>query len=116
LRIPFDIALGRERVVFLFLLFLLCLRGTTAFVLIRLSLPIAVKHCGSDATCRKDQTAAIYELAAKEIVIAKTLRNPTTYTSAVQKNDIVNACIVMWRASEDFVATVQCINDATPTQ
>jgi hypothetical protein len=81
----------------------------------RQSLPIVTRHCGSDATCRKDQTAAIHELAAKETAIAKALRNPTTYTSAVLENDTINACIVMWRASEDFAATMQCINDAAPT-
>jgi hypothetical protein len=83
--------------------------------LMRQSLPIAVRHCGSDATCRKEQPAAIHELASKETTIAKAIRNPTTYTSAVLENDTVNACIVMWRASEDFAATMQCINDATPT-
>jgi hypothetical protein len=83
--------------------------------LVRLSLPIAVRHCGSDATCRKDQTAAIHELASKETTIAKAIRNPTTYTSAVLENDTVNACKVLWRASEDFAAIMRCINDAAPT-
>jgi hypothetical protein len=67
------------------------------------------------ATCRKEQTAAIHELASKETTIAKAIRNPTTYTSAVLEHDTVNACIVMWRASEDFAATMQWINDAAPT-
>jgi hypothetical protein len=80
--------------------------------LTRQSLPIATRHCGSDAACRKEQTAAIHELAAKETAIAKALRNPTTYAAAVRDNDTVNACIVMWSASEDFAAAVQCINDA----
>jgi hypothetical protein len=55
------------------------------------------------------------ELASKEAAVAKALRNPTTYTSAVVENDTINACLVMWRASEDYAATMQCINDATPT-
>ena len=80
--------------------------------LVRQSLPIVIRHCSSDAACRKDQTAAIHELAAKETAIAKALRNPTTYTTAVQQNDIVNACKVMWAASEDFAETVKCINDS----
>ena len=37
-----------------------------------------------------------------------------TYLTAVEINDTINACKVMWAASEDFVATVQCINDAAP--
>jgi hypothetical protein len=81
----------------------------------RQSLPIVTRHCGSDASCRKDQTAAVHELAGKEIAIAKALRNPTTYTVAVQDNDTLNACVLMWSASEDFAATMQCINDAAPT-
>lgn len=82
--------------------------------LMRQSLPIAVRHCGSDAACRKEQTSAIHELAAKETAIAKALRNPTTYTTAVMDNDVVNSCIVMWSKSEDFAETMKCINDATP--
>jgi hypothetical protein len=65
--------------------------------------------------CRAEQTKAIHEMADKERAIAKALRNPTTYTSAMLANDTVNACIVMWNASEDFAATMQCINDAAPT-
>jgi hypothetical protein len=57
----------------------------------------------------------MYSIAAREIANAKALRNPTTYSSAVLDNDTVNACIVMWSASEDFAATMQCINDAAPT-
>jgi hypothetical protein len=57
----------------------------------------------------------MHELANKEITIAKALRNSTTYTSAVLENDTVNACKVLWRASEDFAATMRCINDAAPT-
>jgi hypothetical protein len=83
--------------------------------LARQSLPIIVRHCGSDASCRKQQTAAMQELASKEAAVAKALRNPTTYSSAVVENDTINACKVMWRESEDFAATMQCINDATPT-
>jgi hypothetical protein len=83
--------------------------------LARQSLPIIVRHCGSDAACRKQQTAAMQELASKEAAVAKALRNPMTYTSAVVENDTINACLVMWRAIEDFAATMQCINDATPT-
>ena len=55
------------------------------------------------------------ELASKEAAVAKALRNPTTYTSAVVENDTINACLVMWRASEDYAATMQCINDAAQT-
>ena len=52
--------------------------------LARQSLPIIVRHCGSDASCRKQQTTAMQELASKEEAVAKALRNPTTYTSAVK--------------------------------
>jgi hypothetical protein len=55
------------------------------------------------------------ELATKETKVAKALRNPTTYTSTVLENESINACKVMWHASEDFAATMQCINDAAPT-
>jgi hypothetical protein len=82
----------------------------------RLSLPIIVQHCGSDAVCRAEQTKALHELADKERAIANALRNPTTYTTAVEENDTLNACKVMWAASEDFVAVVQCANDATGSQ
>jgi hypothetical protein len=82
--------------------------------LTRQSLPIITRHCGKDATCRQQQTAAMQELAGKEIAIAKALRDPTSYGDAIRENDTVNACEVMWRASEDFVGLVQCINDATP--
>lgn len=78
---------------------------------VRQSLPIIVRHCGSDDVCRKEQTAAMYELANKERTIAKELRNPTLYTAAVQDNDTVNACKVMWTASEDFAAVMKCINE-----
>jgi len=54
-------------------------------------------------------------LANKEIAVAKAIRNPTTYTIAVADNDTINSCLVMWKASEDFAAVVQCINDATVT-
>jgi hypothetical protein len=83
--------------------------------LARQSLPIIIKHCGPDAACRKEQTAAMHELANKEIAVAKAIRNPTTYTIAVADNDTINSCLVMWKASEDFAAVVQCINDATVT-
>jgi hypothetical protein len=79
----------------------------------RQALPVIVRHCGVDAVCRKDQTAAMHELVNREKAIAKDLRNPTKYTNAVAQNDTVNACIVMWAASEDFVSLVQCINDAS---
>jgi hypothetical protein len=81
----------------------------------RQSLPIITRHCGPDAACRKEQTAAMKELANKEVAVAKALRNPTTYTMAAADNDTINACLVMWRASEDFAAVMQCINDATVT-
>jgi hypothetical protein len=80
----------------------------------RQSLPIITQHCGKDALCRQQQTAAMQELMNKEREIAKALRNPTSNMQAVQDNDTVNACKVMWRAAEDFVGLVQCINDATP--
>jgi hypothetical protein len=82
--------------------------------LARQSLPIT-RHCGTDAVCRKEQTAAMYSIAAREIANAKALRNPTMYANAALDNDILNSCIVMWGASEDFAATMQCINDAAPT-
>jgi outer membrane biosynthesis protein TonB len=82
--------------------------------LTRQSLPIITRHCGKDAACRQQQTAAMQELAGKEIAIAKALRDPTSYGDAIRENDTVNACKVMWRASEDFVGLVRCINDATP--
>lgn len=80
--------------------------------LARQSLPVIIRHCGSDAVCRKENTAAMYELVAKETAIAKALRNPTTNATATQQNDTVNACKVMWASSEDFAALMQCINDA----
>jgi hypothetical protein len=83
--------------------------------LVRQSLPIITRHCGADANCRKEQTAAMHELADRETAIAKALRNPTTYITAVMQNDAVNACKVMWVASEDFAGLMQCINDATAT-
>jgi hypothetical protein len=81
--------------------------------LARLSLPIIIKHCGPDAACRKEQTAAMHELANKEIAVAKAIRNPTTYATAAADNDTINSCLVMWKASEDFAAVMQCINDAS---
>ena len=83
--------------------------------LVRQSLPIITRHCGADANCRKEQTAAMHELADRETTIAKALRNPTRYITAVMQNDAVNACKVMWVASEDFAGLMQCINDATAT-
>jgi hypothetical protein len=83
--------------------------------LARLSMPIIIRHCGPDAVCRKEQTAAMKELANKEIAVAKAIRNPTTYAIAASENDTINSCLVMWKASEDFAAVVQCINDATVT-
>jgi hypothetical protein len=83
--------------------------------LARQSLPIITRHCGTDALCRKQQTAAMYAIASKEIANAIALRNPTTYADAVLNNDILNSCVVMWGNSEDFAATMQCINDAAPT-
>jgi hypothetical protein len=83
--------------------------------LVRQSLPIITRHCGTDAVCRKEQTAAMYSIAAREIANAKALRNPAMYANAALDNDILNSCIVMWGASEDFAATMQCINDAAPT-
>ena len=56
----------------------------------------------------------MHELADKERAIAKALRNPTTNAAAIQQNDTVNACKVMWAASEDFAETLKCINDAAP--
>jgi hypothetical protein len=83
--------------------------------LMRQSLPIAVRHCGTDAAFRKEETAAVHALAAMEIVAAKAIRDPTTYTTAVATNDTINACLVMWRASESFASAMKCITDAAPT-
>jgi hypothetical protein len=82
--------------------------------LARQSLPIITRHCGTDAACRKDQTAAMHELVAKETANAKALRNPNSYGIAMLENDRINACKVMWTASEDFVGLVGCINEAAP--
>jgi hypothetical protein len=83
--------------------------------LMRQSLPTIIRHCGPDAACRKEETAAVHALAAMEIVAAKAIRDPTTYTTAVAINDTINACLVMWRASESFASAMKCITDATPT-
>jgi hypothetical protein len=83
--------------------------------LMRQSLPTIIRHCGPDAACRKEETAAVHALAAMEIVAAKAIRDPTTYTTAVATNDTINACLVMWRASESFASAMKCITDATPT-
>src|ERR1700730_6788021 len=83
--------------------------------LVRLSIPIITRHCGTDVVCSKQQTAAMYAIAAREIENAKATRNPMTYTSAALDNDVLNSCIVQWGNSEDFVEALKCINDAGAT-
>ena len=81
--------------------------------LARQSLPVITRHCGKDATFRKEHTDAMQELVNKLTVNAKALRDPTSYAEAVLANDTINACLVMWRQAEDFVVVVRCINDAS---
>jgi hypothetical protein len=57
-----------------------------------------------------DRHVAIHSLFAQA---EKTKRGWQPEGHGVQTNDTINACKVMWAASESFAETAKCINDAS---